>query len=327
MKKVVVAGHICLDITPVIQGKRKYERFDELLIPGKLVNTGHADVHTGGAVANTGLALKCLGADVTLLGKVGNDAFGALVKQIIDGYGAGGLIVDESGSTSYSVVLAAPGLDRVFLHNPGTNNSFCCSDVPDNVLDGAELFHFGYPPLMRRMYENEGSELTALFKRIKKRGILTSLDMAAVDPDSEAGKADWRKILENTLPYVDYFAPSLDEVSYMLQRSGQDVKKLANELIDMGAGTVLIKCGTDGMYFKCADDEGMQPCIPAPFVASATGAGDTAIAAFLMGLLNGKSVRDSALLAAAEGACCVTAYDAISGLKSYSELEEMIKCL
>ena len=59
-----------------------------------------ASVHTGGSVANTGLALKLLGNDVTLLGKIGSDAFGRMVQGILAGYGAGGLITDENSSTS-----------------------------------------------------------------------------------------------------------------------------------------------------------------------------------------------------------------------------------
>ena len=53
-KKVIVAGHICLDITPVFPGK-KIRSLGEFLTPGKLLNVEAADVHTGGSVANTGL--------------------------------------------------------------------------------------------------------------------------------------------------------------------------------------------------------------------------------------------------------------------------------
>ena len=152
MKTIVAAGHICLDITPVFPAHRTCGTVQELLIPGKLNQTEAADVHTGGSVANTGLALKLLGNEVRLLGKIGCDAFGAMVKTIMDGYGAGGLIEDPHSATSYSVVLAAPGYDRIFLHDPGANDSFCQADIPDEALEGAALFHFGYPPLMRRMY-------------------------------------------------------------------------------------------------------------------------------------------------------------------------------
>lgn len=72
MKKVISAGHICLDITPVFPAGKQYDRLSSLLIPGKLIQMEAADVHTGGSVANTGLALKLLGCDVKLMGKLTN---------------------------------------------------------------------------------------------------------------------------------------------------------------------------------------------------------------------------------------------------------------
>lgn len=47
------------------------------------------------------------------------------------------------------------------------------------------------------------AELTALFRRLKEKEIATSLDLASVDPASEAGQADWAGILENVLPLTD----------------------------------------------------------------------------------------------------------------------------
>lgn len=324
MSEFIAAGHICLDITPVFPEGRDYADIGALLKPGKLLHMGAAQVHTGGSVANTGLAMKRLGADVRLLGKTGADELGALIARIAAEHGAGGLIVDSGCSTSYSVVLAVPGHDRIFLHNPGANDCFCADDVPDEALDGARLFHFGYPPLMRRMYENGGAELIRLFRRVKGRGIATSLDMASVDPDSDEGRADWRGILRELLPLVDHFVPSLDETRFMLARPEADARELADELCAMGAGTVLLKCGAEGMYFKTRDDEGRQPAFCAPVVRSATGAGDVSIAAFLVAVMRGRSVRESAALAAAQGACSVAAYDALSGLRSFEELEAMV---
>ena len=77
-KKVIAAGHICLDITPVFHGTN-VSRLDDILSPGKLVHVGAPDIHVGGSVSNTGLAMKILGADVSLAGKVGDDAFGCLL--------------------------------------------------------------------------------------------------------------------------------------------------------------------------------------------------------------------------------------------------------
>jgi len=60
-------------------------------------------------------------------------------------------------------------------------------------------------------------------------------------------------------------------------------------------------------------------------VLSGTGAGDTSIAAFLTAVLEGYSLEDTMHLAAATGASCVEAYDALSGLKSFEELKRKIE--
>ncbi len=365
MKKIIAAGHICLDITPIIPGDRS-QPLEELLVPGKLLHVGRADVHSGGSVANTGLALKLLGEDVTLMGKIGNDAFGSILREQLARYGAGGLLTDPEAETSYSVVLAPPGIDRIFLHNPGANDSFSSADVPEEALADAVLFHFGYPPLMRRMYSNDGEELAALFRRVREKQAATSLDLAGVDPDSDAGKADWEAILARVLPDTDFFLPSFEELCFMLDRekynrlraragSGdmlsdhpdfeKDVKPLAERALGMGCPAVIIKCGTGGIYYQTADlpalrrigrkleidpelwenREGVQPCFHVEAVRSATGAGDAAIAAFLSAAVRGYPPEACVMFAAAEGACSVTGYDALSGLLPLPELEKKIR--
>lgn len=360
--KIIAAGHICLDITPVFDSDRKVCDISDILSPGRLVNVHAAKISTGGSVANTGLALKMLGNNVRLLGKVGDDEFGAIVRSIAAKHGAGGLLVDKNSTTSYSVVLAVPGLDRMFLHDPGANDSFCADDIPDSELKDCTLFHFGYPPIMRRMFVNGGEELAGIFRRVSQMGIATSLDTAAIDPDSEAGHADWEAILKNALPYVDFFEPSFEELCFMLDRKkydsfaasgadmlvgldvARDVAPLGRRCIELGAKAVLIKCGSAGMYYKTADEktvskvgerlgldetmwadkEGFVPCFKPEKVLSATGAGDTSIAAFLTAVMLDKSPHECAVLAAAEGACAVTSYDALGGLKTIDELEAKI---
>ena len=65
---------------------------------------------------------------------------------------------------------------------------------------------------MKKMYQNGGDELLSLMKRAKKLGCITSLDMAAIDSDTEAGQLDWNQILKGVLPYVDIFVPSVEEL-------------------------------------------------------------------------------------------------------------------
>ena len=72
--EVVVAGHVSLDVFPALRGSVTLE-------PGRLVEVGPAAFSTGGAVANTGLALHRLGVPVRLVGRVGADLFGRAVLE------------------------------------------------------------------------------------------------------------------------------------------------------------------------------------------------------------------------------------------------------
>lgn len=363
--KVVVAGHVCLDITPSFPGDEQSD-ISSVLRPGKLINVGASTVSTGGAVANTGLAMRLFGADVRLSARVGADAFGSLVRERLKESGADvQLTEDPDAGTSYSIVIAVPGNDRIFLHDPGANDTFTASDVTDNLLNGAGHFHFGYPPLMRRMYEDGGRELVALFRSVKAHGLTTSLDMAAIDPQSPAGHADWKEILRALLPYVDVFLPSAEELCFMLDRPryeewnrragnsdvmrrlnpGTDIRPLAGQLMEMGASAILIKCGAPGMYYQTADKLKMTPLLKRhhlqaedwcgksgfeasyyqPDVVSGTGAGDTCIAAFLTAMTQGQGLDISVKLAAAAGACCISAPDALSGLEPLETMRKRIE--
>lgn len=349
--EIVVCGHICLDLIP--QFGDGAARLEETLLPGKLVNVGPAVTATGGVVSNTGLALHRLGLSARLMGKVGDDLFGQAVLELLRSHAptlADGMIVAPETPTSYTVVISLPGVDRIFLHCPGANDTFGAEDVPSAQLAGARLFHFGYPPLMRRMYLEGGTELEALFRRVKERRLITSLDMARPDPASEAGRARWRELLERVLPHVDLFLPSLDETRFMLGREPEtegnesEWREVAEELLAMGAAVVGLKLGEEGWYLRTTGDRArlapLQTCLPqveawadrellAPCfrveVVGTTGSGDCSVAGFLAGLAQGLSPEETTTAAVAVGACNVEAADATSGIRPWAEVQARVK--
>ncbi|MCS7049389.1 MAG: carbohydrate kinase family protein [Verrucomicrobiae bacterium] len=309
--EIVVAGHICLDIIP--RFPRADVDYRAVMQPGKLVFVDPPVISTGGAVANTGLALHRLGVPTGLMGKVGDDLFGHAILDVIRSHApalAEPMIVDRTVASSYTVVINPPHVDRMFLHCPGANDTFTADDVRDEMLRGARLFHFGYPPLMRRFYA-DSDELARLFRRVKSLGLTTSLDMAFPDPNSEAGRAPWPVILQRALPHVDIFLPSLDEMRFMLRRDS--VREIAQQLLDWGAGVVGLKLGEDGLYVRTRDGEWHAPCFQTTVVGT-TGAGDCTIAGFLAGWIKGLPLPEIITMAVAVGACNVEAADATSGI-------------
>ena len=193
-------------------------------------------------------------------------------------------------------------------------------------------------------------------------GITTALDLSMPDPDSTAGRADWHAILGATLPYVDVFLPSAEEILLMLRRQLFDqfaanvttsrpldqmepemFSELGQTLLDMGAKIVGLKMGDRGLYLRTANktilaDMGLchvrdvvswsnrelwAPCF-ATQVIGTTGSGDATIAGFLMGLLRGMTPEETLQAACAVGACNVEAVDALSGIRSWPETAERI---
>ena len=361
---VMVAGHVCLDIIPQFPDTGA-TAIGDLLRPGQLVQMGPAALGTGGAVSNTGIAMKRLGNRVCFSARVGDDAFGAITMGMLQKNGnVAGIRTVPGGVSSYSIVVAPPRIDRMFLHNPGTNNEYGTDDLDTNLVSLGRLFHFGYPVLMRRMYQDEGRELIHLFKTAKKTRTTTSCDLAMPDPASEAGMAPWPKILKEVLPYVDIFLPSVEEALFVLDRerflkmkhehggvelfdllSPEDYSDLSGRLLALGSKIVSLKSGYRGFYLRTGSREALKnmgPAAPADLnnwadrelwcpsftvssIASATGAGDCSIAGFLTTLLRKGTVEDSLRIANCLGWQNVQTFDATSGIRSWEETQSLLR--
>jgi len=203
------------------------------------------------------------------------------------------------------------------------------------------------------MHLNGGSELVEMLRRAKATGVTTSIDMALPDPVSEAGRADWRRILSAALPWIDIFTPSIDELLFTLHRPDYErlvaapggllenvtaglLERVSRELLGMGPKVVLIKIGAKGAYLHTADETALSqmgraapadpsawagrqlwaPCFQVRVVGT-TGAGDATIAGFLSALLRGLGPEQAMTAAVAVGACNVEAADALSGIRSW----------
>ena len=358
MLEAIVAGHLCLDIIPQFMTDLGDDPAAYLL-PGRLTEVGPATLCTGGAVSNAGINLHRLGIRTQLMGKIGDDALGKVILDIVGSYHPDliqGMITVPGETSSYTLVIDPPNVDRIFLHDPGTNHTFGVEDIRYDLLAEARLFHFGYPPLMTRMCAKGGQELAEIFGRAKATGITTSLDLSMPDPAGASGRVDWRIILARTLPQVDLFLPSVEELLFMLRRerfehltaqvgaanvlgalNTDEIVSLASEALAMGAKIVLLKMGTRGAYLQTsatlhdlgrgapadrvawADQQLWAPCYKPDAVVSTVGTGDAAVAGFLAAMLRGTPPALALKAAVATGACCVEKAGALSGVRSWEE--------
>jgi sugar/nucleoside kinase (ribokinase family) len=361
-RPVVACGHLCIDIIPGFTAPAAGAPAVDYFRPGRLFNVGAPTIGTGGSVSNTGLSLHRLGVPTRLVARIGDDPLGSLILERVTSRGrdlARGIRVVPGETSSYTVVLNPPGIDRIFYHCPGANDAFTGEDVDEAVLEGAGIFHFGYPPLMRRMFSDGGTGLARLFERARSRGALASLDLTLPDPASESGRVDWKAFLDRVLPRVDLFEPSIEELLFMEDRAAYDrlapgggeammrrvtlaqCASLAECALRRGVSAVLIKLGERGAYLRTAPNAALTaasagrggwkgrelyvPVFHPDRVAGTTGAGDATIAGFLASITRGAEAEEALTMAVAVGACCVEEPDATSGVRPWDDTVERIR--
>lgn len=350
---IVVSGHLCLDLIPAME----HVTLEGFAQPGRLYEVGPLTISTGGAVSNTGLALHRLGTDVRLMATVGDDLLGRVIIAYLKDRDArlSELIVVQPGQpSSYTVVLAPSRVDRIFLHCTGTNNAFSTANIDFDLLRRARLFHLGYPPILPSLIADNGVELSALYRQAQAAGAVTSLDMTLPDPKGLSGQANWPLILEQTLPYVDIFLPSIEEILFMVRRGDYDawhgsvtrhidsayLSALADDLLALGTAVVGFKLGEMGIFLKTASAGRIAQLARLPIepstwseriiyvpafavdVVNTLGAGDSAYAGFLAALVRGLPPEQCVRWACAAGACNCETADATSGVRTWDETQQ-----
>jgi sugar/nucleoside kinase (ribokinase family) len=310
---VLVAGHLCIDITPELTDVPE-------LVPGQLYEIGSAQLTLGGCVANTSLALAAAGVPTRVCSRLGNDPLGEIARRLLAEHGMDlENVTTTTAATSYSIVLQLPDHDRTFWHHPGANTVFTGREVN---LDGVDILHLGYPPLLPALLADDAAPLLNLLKEARSRQITTSLDLAVVDPRSRAAGVDWRRIFARIMPYIDIATPSIDDLTSALAitRSPDDdlIEECAGGLINDGCAVAVVSAGARGAYAVSADTDRLAaagaalssvrstwssraewvPAAEPRLVVSTTGAGDAASAGLLYGLAHGTGIRRATRLAA-----------------------------
>jgi sugar/nucleoside kinase (ribokinase family) len=311
---VLVAGHLCIDITPELSGVPD-------LVPGQLYEIGAAHFTLGGCVANTGLALAASGVPTRVCARVGDDPLGEITRRLLTEQEVDleDVTITAGAATSYSIVLHAPGRDRTFWHHAGANAAFTGREVN---LDGIDILHLGYPPLLPGLLADDAAPLLNLLKEARSRNITTSLDLAVVDRQSKAAEVDWRRVFARIMPYVDIATPSIDDLTSALAitqaRDDDLVEECARQLVADGCAVAVVSAGGRGAYAVSAGSNRLAAAgsvlssvgsawsstaewIPAAtprLVVNTTGAGDAASAGLLYGLAQGTGIRQAIRLGA-----------------------------
>jgi ribokinase len=283
MSRVVVVGSYNVGLTVISP---------RLPTPGETV-LGHTfDLGPGGKGSNQAIGARRLGADTTLVAKVGNDGFGQDARELFAAEGlVGPGILEANTHTGVGLVLVDDDAENMISVAPGAN-----AELHGDDLDGINDLFAGSGYLLCQLEAPVDLYVEAA-TRARSAGFKTILNPA---PAAELPDA--------ALALTDIITPNEHELALLLGGDGEVDRSLepaAHELLDRGVGEVIITMGAAGVA-RFSSNETMN--YPAKRVKpiDPTGAGD----AFNAGLAAGRA-----------GAFCVTRVGVVPGLPTRQQLD------
>ncbi|MCX2897944.1 ribokinase [Pseudomonas mandelii] len=297
--KVAVIGSLNMDL---VTRAPRLPRGGETLIGQSFATV------SGGKGANQAVAAARLGAQVSMVGCVGSDAYGrelrdALLAEQIDCQAVS--IVD--GSSGVALIVVDDNSQNAIVIVAGANGALTPAVIGcfDSVLQAADV-------IICQLEIPDASVGHAL-KRARELGKVVILNPA---PASRPLPADW-------YAHIDYLIPNESEataLSGLPVDSLDTAKAAATQLIAMGAGKVIITLGAQGSLF--ADGASFEH-FPAPDVKAidTTAAGDTFVGGFAAALAKGQGEAAAIRFGQVAAALSVTRAGAQPSIPTLSEVQ------
>ncbi|HEY2546965.1 MAG TPA: ribokinase [Candidatus Acidoferrum sp.] len=304
-KRLVVVGSINLDLVSVAP---------RIPVRGETLTGASFASFPGGKGANQAYAAARLGTPVSMIGKLGNDSFGAELRANLESVGVDTTAIEnESTSTGIAQIITAENGENVIVVIPGANAHVSPLYVEKhvNVIRKASIV------LTQLEIPLETVEYLASVTR--KEGIPLVLDPAPA-----------RLLPESLLQRVDWLTPNESETCSLLGLKSQDLpeeelQEVAETLLRRGSSNVLLKLGHRGCFLGLAD--GRRIHIPAYSVRAidSTAAGDAFNGAFASAILEGHDPVRAASWASAVAAISVTRRGAQPSMPTNAEVQEFLR--
>jgi ribokinase len=307
MSDILVIGSLNADL--VVRAPR-------FPVPGETISGGDLQIIPGGKGANQAVAAARQGANVAMIGRVGNDSFGPFLMENlksnhVDVYHVS---TNDSATGTAIIIVDAHGQNSIVL-SPGANGNVSSVDV-----DHASLLN---PRLLLLQLEIPIPTVLQAAQYAKANDIRVILNPAPAQP-----------IPHELIALADFIIPNETELGLLTARAVTDVasaEEAAKILLKQGARNVVVTLGGNGALIVTRDRSMHIPSFKVD-VVDTTAAGDAFIGGFASKLINfdlKKELSDDEFQKAVQHACAcgafaVTKFGAQPSLPTREQVEQFL---
>ncbi len=298
---IVVLGGINMDLVGATE---------RMPAPGETVFGQSFHTAPGGKGANQAVSAARLGAEVRMVGRVGQDEFGAALLDGMCGEGidVSGVAIDPDNASGIAMILLDGRKDNYIVAIYGANLASDREQVGavDSALTDADVL------LLQLETRPEVSVEAA--RLAKHRGVRVVWDPA---PALKMGR--------DAYLLCDALTPNQVEAEHLTGIPVTDrdsARRASRKLVGEGVSACVITLAGDGAYYATEDDEGFVP----PFdveVVDTVAAGDAFSAGLGVALAEGRSLRSAVRYASGAGALAVTKRGAQEAMPHRGEVDAL----
>ncbi len=280
--------------------------------PGETLLGGIFATFPGGKGANQAVAAARLGAQVTMLGRVGADAFGRELLDVLkkEGIDTRYIGVDENAATGVALIEVDENGQNSIAVASGANFTVTAEEIERNLAQIPALDWLVMP------LETPLETIFCAARMARQKGARVMLNPAPA-----------QRLADELLALIDVIIPNEHEAAFI---TGVDVGSedalvaAGTAFLDKGVGSVILTLGNRGSFILEKTGAHRLPAVPVRAVDT-TAAGDCFVGALAVGLAEGRSLADAAGFASAAAAISVTRMGAQPSMPTREETDCFIR--
>lgn len=310
--KILVVGSLVMDLIASTSVAPK---------SGETVIGMNFSTAPGGKGANQAVQCARLGAEVCMVGKVGDDAYGKILTDAVSAAGADVSHVQvekgiSSGVGHITLEVTPSGVQNRITVCPGANHTVTVEDVAWLKESIADF------DIVMMQFEIPMEVVEAVAEWARDAGVTVMINPAPAAP-----------ISDKLLSCATYISPNEHEAAALANHpidvsngvNASDVEAVAKAFRARGVENLIITLGENGSVIAGKNGIDYVECVKAPCVVDPTAAGDSFVAGFCTGIGAGLSQKDALVFASHVAAITVSRKGAMPSLPTIEEVKNFMQ--